>query len=150
MSFILIDFEWIRMLIQHDILQALRLSNAARRTSTVGEIVNLMSVDAQRFIELSSYLNMIWSAPFQMCVSLYFLWMTLGPSVLAGVGVMIILIPVNALIAKKTKALQVQKILSYWATSCLRLDIGRGSGGGDRALKRTSLNRCPVMAIRCH
>ena len=113
MSFILIDFEWIRMLIQHYILQALRLSNAARRTSTVGEIVNLMSVDAQRFIELSSYLNMIWSAPFQMCVSLYFLWMTLGPSVLAGVGVMIILIPVNALIAKKTKALQVQKILSY-------------------------------------
>ena len=101
------------MLIQRDILQALRLSNAARRTSTVGEIVNLMSVDAQRFIELSSYLNMIWSAPFQMCVSLYFLWMTLGPSVLAGVGVMIILIPVNALIAKKTKALQVQKILSY-------------------------------------
>ena len=99
------------------ISQALRLSNAARRTSTVGEIVNLMSVDAQRFIELCSYLNMIWSAPFQMCVSLYFLWMTLGPSVLAGVGVMIILIPVNALIAKKTKALQVQYILSYSAAA---------------------------------
>lgn len=42
-----------------------------------------------------------------MCVCLYFLWQTLGPSVLAGVAVMILLIPINALIAKKNKALQV-------------------------------------------
>ncbi len=69
--------------------------------------MNLMSVDAQRFMELTTYLNMLWSAPFQMCVSLYFLWKTLGPSVLAGVGVMIVLIPINALIAKRSKALQV-------------------------------------------
>ena len=86
------------------------MSNAARRSSTVGEIVNLMSVDAQRFMDLTTYLNMLWSAPFQMCVSLYFLWMTLGPSVLAGVGVMVLLIPINALIAKKTKTLQVAQM----------------------------------------
>jgi len=29
-------------------LQALTMSNEARKTTTVGEIVNLMSVDAQR------------------------------------------------------------------------------------------------------
>ena len=69
-----------------------------------------MSVDAQRFMELTTYLNMIWSAPFQMCVSLYFLWKTLGPSILAGVAVMIILIPINGYIAKKTKMLQVEQM----------------------------------------
>ena len=88
-------------------LQSLKLSNSARKTSTVGEIVNLMSVDAQRFMELTTYLNMLWSAPFQMIVSLYFLWIILGPSVLAGVAIMILLIPINAFIAKKNKNLQV-------------------------------------------
>jgi len=89
------------------ILQSLKLSNAARKKSTVGEIVNLMSVDAQRFMELTAYINMIWSAPFQMCICLYFLWMVLGPSVLAGVGVMVLMIPINALIAKKSRTYQV-------------------------------------------
>ena len=54
--------------------QALVISSAARRTSTVGEIVNLMSVDAQRFMDLITYINMIWSAPLQVVLALYFLW----------------------------------------------------------------------------
>uniref|UniRef100_A0A8K9XNF5 Multidrug resistance-associated protein 1 n=1 Tax=Oncorhynchus mykiss TaxID=8022 RepID=A0A8K9XNF5_ONCMY len=54
--------------------KALVISNAARRTSTVGEIVNLMSVDAQRFMDLITYINMIWSAPLQVILALYFLW----------------------------------------------------------------------------
>jgi ATP-binding cassette subfamily C (CFTR/MRP) protein 1 len=40
----------------------------------VGEIVNLMSVDAQRFMDLITYINMIWSAPLQVILALYFLW----------------------------------------------------------------------------
>jgi len=58
--------------------QALRLSNASRKESTVGEIVNLMSVDAQRFMDLTAYLNMLWSAPLQIALSLYFLYQILG------------------------------------------------------------------------
>ncbi|XP_070297735.1 multidrug resistance-associated protein 1-like [Salvelinus sp. IW2-2015] len=54
--------------------KALVISNAARRTSTVGEIVNLMSVDAQRFMDLITYINMVWSAPLQVILALYFLW----------------------------------------------------------------------------
>ncbi|XP_046739576.1 multidrug resistance-associated protein 1 isoform X5 [Diprion similis] len=90
--------------------KALRMSNAARKESTVGEIVNLMSVDAQRFMDLTAYINMIWSAPLQIVLALYFLWGTLGPSVLAGLAVMIILIPVNALIANKVKTLQIRQM----------------------------------------
>lgn len=54
--------------------QALVISSAARRTSTVGEMVNLMSVDAQRFMDLITYINMLWSAPLQVVLALYFLW----------------------------------------------------------------------------
>ncbi|CAH0714292.1 unnamed protein product, partial [Brenthis ino] len=90
--------------------KSLRISNAARKESTVGEIVNLMSVDAQRFVELTAYLNMIWSAPLQITLALYFLWGILGPSVLAGLAVMIVLIPVNGLIANRVKTLQIRQM----------------------------------------
>jgi len=66
-----------------------------------------MSVDAQRFQELTNYLNMLWSGPFQMSVCLYFLWAILGPSVLAGIAVMVLLVPINGYIAKATRKLQV-------------------------------------------
>lgn len=90
--------------------KALRISNAARKETTVGEIVNLMSVDAQKFVELTAYLNMIWSAPLQILLALYFLWGVLGPSVLAGLAVMIILIPINGFIANKVKILQIRQM----------------------------------------
>uniref|UniRef100_A0A674KCL9 Multidrug resistance-associated protein 1 n=1 Tax=Terrapene triunguis TaxID=2587831 RepID=A0A674KCL9_9SAUR len=92
--------------------KALVITNSARKTSTVGEIVNLMSVDAQRFMDLATYINMIWSAPLQVILALYLLWQNLGPSVLAGVAVMILLVPVNAVMAMKTKTYQVAHMKS--------------------------------------
>uniref|UniRef100_A0A671VQA5 ATP-binding cassette, sub-family C (CFTR/MRP), member 3 n=1 Tax=Sparus aurata TaxID=8175 RepID=A0A671VQA5_SPAAU len=88
--------------------KALVITNAAKRSSTVGEVVNLMSVDAQRFMDLTTFLNMLWSAPLQIVLALYFLWQNLGPSVLAGVAVMVMLIPFNAVIAMKTRVEQMQ------------------------------------------
>uniref|UniRef100_A0A671VMR7 ATP-binding cassette, sub-family C (CFTR/MRP), member 3 n=1 Tax=Sparus aurata TaxID=8175 RepID=A0A671VMR7_SPAAU len=90
--------------------KALVITNAAKRSSTVGEVVNLMSVDAQRFMDLTTFLNMLWSAPLQIVLALYFLWQNLGPSVLAGVAVMVMLIPFNAVIAMKTRAYQVEQM----------------------------------------
>uniref|UniRef100_A0A8U7P8L9 Multidrug resistance-associated protein 1 n=1 Tax=Corvus moneduloides TaxID=1196302 RepID=A0A8U7P8L9_CORMO len=92
--------------------KALVITNSARKTSTVGEIVNLMSVDAQRFMDLATYINMIWSAPLQVILALYLLWQNLGPSVLAGFAVMILLVPVNAVMAMKTKTYQVAQMKS--------------------------------------
>jgi len=90
--------------------KALRISNTARKTFTVGEIVNLMAVDAHRFVDLTTYLNMIWSAPFQIALAIYFLWQSLGPSVLAGLFVMIVLIPINGIVAAKARSLQIKQM----------------------------------------
>jgi len=87
--------------------KALKISNTARKSFTTGEIVNLMAVDAHRFIDVITYLNLIWSAPFQIALAVYFLWQILGPSVLAGLFLMIVLIPINSAVATKSKALQV-------------------------------------------
>ena len=43
----------------------------------------------------------------QVVVTVWLLWTILGPSVLAGLAVMIILIPVNVLIASRQQKLQV-------------------------------------------
>ena len=66
-----------------------------------------MSVDAQRFMDLMSYLHLIWSAPLQIVLSLGFLYATMGPSIFAGFAVMLLLIPVNAMIAAKSRQYQV-------------------------------------------
>ncbi|XP_065597920.1 multidrug resistance-associated protein 1-like [Cyrtonyx montezumae] len=86
--------------------KALTLANSSRRRYTTGEMVNLMSADAQQLMELTVNINLLWSAPFQIIVAVIFLWKELGPSVLAGVAVLLLVIPVNALIAAKVKSLK--------------------------------------------
>lgn len=96
-------------------VQALLLNNSARKESTAGEMVNLMSVDAQRLMDLMTYVNTVWSAPLQIIVSLYFLYNTMGVSILAGVGVMILLIPVNLLVSRLARSIQVLLLSSIFS-----------------------------------
>ncbi|XP_004859793.1 canalicular multispecific organic anion transporter 2 isoform X4 [Heterocephalus glaber] len=90
--------------------KALLITNSVKRESTVGEIVNLMSVDAQRFMDVFPFLFLLWSAPLQVSLAIYFLWQILGPSVLAGVALMVLLIPLNSAVAMKMRAYQVQQM----------------------------------------
>ncbi|KAJ8895856.1 hypothetical protein PR048_001195 [Dryococelus australis] len=60
------------------LFQALTMSNNAKKESTVGEIVNLMSVDTTRIYEAILNLNWIWISPLQIAISLYFLWQIVG------------------------------------------------------------------------
>ncbi|XP_070802163.1 ATP-binding cassette sub-family C member 2 [Pituophis catenifer annectens] len=90
--------------------KALTVSNVTRKESTVGETVNLMSVDAQRFMDFTLYMHQLWSSPLQIIISLVFLWTELGPSVLAGIGVMVLLIPLNAVLVAKSRNIQVKNM----------------------------------------
>ncbi|GBM52169.1 Multidrug resistance-associated protein 1 [Araneus ventricosus] len=90
--------------------KSLVLSSTARKESTVGEIVNLMSVDSQRFMDLMTYLNLIWSAPLQIVVALLMLFNVLGIAVLSGLFVSIVLIPINAFLGQIMKKRQVKQM----------------------------------------
>ncbi|KAI8853927.1 P-loop containing nucleoside triphosphate hydrolase protein [Chytridium lagenaria] len=83
--------------------KALKLSSSSRQSSTVGGNCHLMSVDAGRLGDLTTYLHILWSGPFQISLALYFLYDTLGVSIFAGVAVMIVMVPINAYLATKTK-----------------------------------------------
>ena len=76
----------------------------------MGEIVNLMSVDAQRFMDLTPYFHTLWSAPLQIILSLVFLYLTMGPSIFAGFAVMILMIPLNASVAGISRKMQVKQM----------------------------------------
>ncbi|XP_067674526.1 multidrug resistance-associated protein 1-like [Haliotis asinina] len=90
--------------------KALTISSDARKESTVGEIVNLMSVDCQRLQDVTGYLYVIWSSPLLIAIALYMLWGLLGPSVMAGLGVMILLFPINGIMAGKLRKYQLQQM----------------------------------------
>ena len=90
--------------------KSLKVSPSGKKEATTGEVVNLMSVDVQRMVDLMPYFNMLWSAPLQIVLCITFLWQILGPSVLAGLLVMILLVPLNGFIAMKQKALQVKQM----------------------------------------
>jgi membrane protein YdbS with pleckstrin-like domain len=52
------------------------------------------------------YIILVWSGPFQIFVALFFLYNTMGPSVGAGVAVLILAIPLNTFIAGKMRKYQ--------------------------------------------
>ncbi|PVD37039.1 hypothetical protein C0Q70_04032 [Pomacea canaliculata] len=90
---------------------SLLLSNKGQQEGgTVGEVVNLMAVDCQRVQDMMSYTWMVWSIPLQVMLAVYLLWDTLGLSVLAGVGLLVILVPVNGYLAFHQQNLQKQNL----------------------------------------
>jgi ATP-binding cassette, subfamily C (CFTR/MRP), member 1 len=66
-----------------------------------------MSIDTQRLMDVILNLNLLWSSPLTIALSIYSLWAYLGPSALAGLAVMILLIPVNAWLSSRMKRYQI-------------------------------------------
>ncbi|KAG8537620.1 hypothetical protein GDO81_024206, partial [Engystomops pustulosus] len=54
--------------------KALVISNSGRKNSSAGEIVNLISTDVQKLMDLATCLNYMWSAPITIIFAMYFLW----------------------------------------------------------------------------
>ena len=90
-----------------------------------------MSVDAQRLMDLTTYANVLWSSPLTILIALYFLYDAMGPSVLAGVGVLVLLIPFNIVVSRIARKLQVKCVhlsikvtvdlqSAFWKMLCLR------------------------------
>ena len=79
--------------------KALKISSAARKDTTAGEIVNLMAVDAQRFYSLVSFFHVLWSGLIVMGIAIYQLWDLLGMALISGLVVMVLTIPLTGVIS---------------------------------------------------
>ena len=71
------------------------MSSASRRKTTVGEIVNLMSIDAQKMHDVCNSLHEVWACPILIVIAMVLLWRVIGPSSLAGLGLLLVMAPIN-------------------------------------------------------
>ena len=103
--------------------KSLKLSNEGRATKTTGDIVNYMAVDAQRLQDLTQFAQQLWSAPFQIIICMVSLYQLVGWSMLAGIGVMIIMVPLNTWISRVMRNLQKSQMKNKDARSRLITEI---------------------------
>uniref|UniRef100_UPI003AAC75F7 ATP-binding cassette sub-family C member 4-like n=1 Tax=Centroberyx gerrardi TaxID=166262 RepID=UPI003AAC75F7 len=80
--------------------KALGLSSEAMGRTTTGQIVNLLSNDVNRFDEVTINLHYLWVGPLQAAVIIFFLWYEIGPSCLAGVTVIVLMLPLQTWFGK--------------------------------------------------
>lgn len=90
--------------------KTLLLSNAARRDRTVGEIVNLMAIDVERFQMITPQIQQFWSCPYQITFALVYLFITLGYSAIPGVIIMVIFVPMNILSSMVVRKWQIEQM----------------------------------------
>lgn len=65
-----------------------------------------MAVDTQRIIDYVNTINVLWSAPVQIALSVVLLWAQLGAASIAGLIFMLTLVPLNSLIRTAIKNYQ--------------------------------------------
>ncbi|KAI3855532.1 hypothetical protein MKX03_006570 [Papaver bracteatum] len=84
----------------------LTLSNQSRRDSSSGEIVNLMSVDADNVSYFSEYIHDCWKVPLQVILALLLLYRNVGVASFAALLATVLVILVNISLGRLQGTLQ--------------------------------------------
>ncbi|KAB0797837.1 hypothetical protein PPYR_08830 [Photinus pyralis] len=80
--------------------KALRLSQTALCGTTIGQMVNLLSNDVNRFDFAALFAQLLWVAPIQLAVAVYFMHSIAGPPAIYGACVSLALVAVQYGVAK--------------------------------------------------
>ncbi|KAG8182128.1 hypothetical protein JTE90_002622 [Oedothorax gibbosus] len=73
----------------------LQVATSVRKDFPSGNLMNLLSVDIQRIHWLTVQAATLVSAPLKIVIIVFIMWQYLGPSTLAGVGIMVFLLPIS-------------------------------------------------------
>ncbi|XP_071956886.1 ATP-binding cassette sub-family C member 4-like [Antedon mediterranea] len=76
--------------------KSLRLSSIALGKTTVGQIVNILSNDVNRFDQALLFIPYLWIGPLQVIIVTVLLWYELGPSCFAGMSILLLMAPLQA------------------------------------------------------
>ena len=90
--------------------KSLRISAASKKESSMGEVVNLMSVDVQRFMDLLPYVNILWSAILQIGLGTFFIYQELGWPAFVGVAILFLSILLNGVLATLFRKLALKQM----------------------------------------
>ena len=86
--------------------QALRLSNKAIGESTIGQMVNLLSNDVNRFDSYPMFLHYLWAGPLQFVLVMYLSWKSIGNATFVGGALILLFVPFQSWIGKKFSQLR--------------------------------------------
>lgn len=77
--------------------KALKLSNTALGQTTVGQMVNLLSNDVNRFDTTVLFNHYLWAGPLQLTIITVLLCQKIGPSALVGAALLIAAVPLQSI-----------------------------------------------------
>ncbi|PKA63427.1 ABC transporter C family member 3 [Apostasia shenzhenica] len=86
--------------------KGLSLSSHARQGRTTGEIINIMSVDADRVALFSWYMHDLWMVPIQVALALLILYTSLGLASLAALAATVVVMLANVPLGKMQENFQ--------------------------------------------
>eukprot|EP00850_Spirogloea_muscicola_P003812 SM000015S01312 [mRNA] locus=s15:1174764:1185983:- [translate_table: standard] len=92
--------------------KSLMLSNSARQSKSVGEIVTLMQVDTDKVSMTTTFLHSTWSALLLVAGTVALLCYYIGWSALAGVALLIVTIPTQSKLVNKMLKMQRATLLN--------------------------------------
>ena len=89
--------------------KSLKMSAAAKKESSMGEVVNLMSVDVPRLDYLVN-VNVLCSSILQICLYTFFIYQELGWPAFVGVAILLLSIPLNVVLMTLMQKLNLKQM----------------------------------------
>ncbi|CDS40693.1 multidrug resistance associated protein 7 [Echinococcus multilocularis] len=78
--------------------QLMRLRSSTLSKFSTGNLVNLLTSDTERVVNLTPSFNELWAMPVQVIVAVWLLYCQVGVSCFVGVAILILLLPLNRVI----------------------------------------------------
>ncbi|XP_016975584.1 probable multidrug resistance-associated protein lethal(2)03659 [Drosophila rhopaloa] len=91
--------------------KALRLSRTSLGDTTIGQVVNLLSNDLNRFDRCLIHFHFLWLGPLELLISAYFLYQQIGVASLYGISILILYLPLQTYLSRVTSKLRLQTAL---------------------------------------
>ncbi|XP_054272057.1 probable multidrug resistance-associated protein lethal(2)03659 [Macrosteles quadrilineatus] len=106
--------------------KSLRLSKMSLGKTTVGQVVNLMTNDVNRFDMGIIFVHYLWIGPLTTLVVMYFLWIEIGVAALVGVGALLVSIPAQMWLGKQKSVYRLRTAKRTDERICLMSEIING------------------------
>lgn len=91
--------------------KSLKLSKTALGQTTVGQVVNLLSNDVNRFDLAVIFAHQLWVGPIETIICTYFMYLQVGLSAAVGVFLLIMFIPMQIYLGKKVSTFRLKTAL---------------------------------------
>ncbi|XP_017097976.2 probable multidrug resistance-associated protein lethal(2)03659 [Drosophila bipectinata] len=91
--------------------KAIRLSRTAMGDTTIGQVVNLLSNDLNRFDRALIHFHFLWLGPLELLISSYFLYQQIGVASFYGISILILYLPLQTYLSRVTSKLRLQTAL---------------------------------------